>query len=984
LSVTEVLDGLGSWSLKLSDAAPDEITSQLGFLGHIAIVRGRVDVAATSASLLAAARYVGVLRERSKDRRTLEGDGMLFWLGDEDDKGKILETAVNLSAASISTAVSAVLPPAVHAGTINTAAGTYTGKHQYETPRSALDTITQAFGVEYRVNGSATIDVGTQAQLYRTTPNTIIAAKNAGADMDLTSLGAEVDVDESIRDYSTRVLLLGSSSDNGTTTTFATGSANAPSVPYLDMWGNTVQLTRMISESATPQGSVTARAQLQLNRFNRQQVKLTVTASDYEVSGPFNVGDNAYVYDPANGIYDTARSIDFRGELIHPDVVRISGATWPVTDDHTVAFRTQAGAWVDLTPWVLWETGGGEITVGDLPKSLTGPGGIPIPDRVDSLPDDTIPTAPTGLNLTTYAVVDPRGTLSAVIRAAWTPPTVNTDGTGITDLSHYFVAWRATDSDVFETTAVDTDTIDLTGLQVDQDFEVKVAAVDRSNHMSAYSSVVSIHSAVDDVAPAAPSTPTVTNYLGQLRIAWDGLTAAAGQMPPDFNRTDVHVSSTSGFTPSSATLVDSLSTAGVSYATATYASTRYVKLIAYDNAGNASAPSGQASGSTQQVVSADIFNGAVGSAKLADLAVITAKIDDLAVNNAKIGDMSVGKLTAGTMTADVVVSGRYTTALTGARTELNAVGLQIRNSSNTLLVNLDGTNNLVTGQLQTALSGTRLIINPGNTQADSIRFYPSSGSMYATLQTRTFSGQALIDAVAGSSRGDLAGGQFGCHPLEGYVRWGAPLTTTPNSFMVAREGEAQMNGPILLFSVDERFTASSGARRVEFYRYNSSGTQVTASVLRLIWNASGFPWLAGVGANCGIVFQGSGAVGVVDNTGTATNIQASSFDFASSETTKEAIAPIAQAFDPVAVVRGAPSKKWQYIFERLRQQKVGGTVPTRFGPIVEDLPAVLRRSFTGPDGTAIPGTDLASLIGVLWGAVGQLADDVDNLQRGAA
>jgi hypothetical protein len=697
VSVTETLGGLGSWDVKLSDTCPDEKLQQLDFLGHVVIVRGRVDVSATSASLLAAARYVGVLRQRSKDRRTLSGDGMLFWLGDEDDKGKILETAVNLSGASISTAVNAVLPPAVHAGTINTAAGTYTGKHQYETPRSALDTITAAFNVEYRVNGTGTIDVGTQAQLYRTTPNTIIAAKNAGQDLDLTSLGATFDVDESIRDYSTRVLLLGSSYDDGTTTTFATGSADAPSVPYKDLFGNTYQATRMISESGTPTGTVTQRAQLQLNRFNRAATALKVSATDYEIAGPFAVGDNAYVYDPANGIQDAARSIDFRGELIHPDVVRISGATWPVTEDHTVAFRTNAGAWIDLTPWVVWESGGGEITVGDLPKSLTSAAGNPVIDRADSLPDTTIPTAPTGLSLSTFAVNDPRGGLSAVIRASWTAPTLNTDGSVITDLTSYWVRWRVLGRPAWQASAVGVTQFDIPVL-IDTDYEVQVAAVDRTNHTSAFTASVTIHASVDTVAPNAPSDPAVTSYLGQLRIAWDGKDNTGAAMPNDFNRVDVHVSATTGFTPSTATLVASLSTAGVAYATAPYGVTRYVKLIAYDNAANASAASGQVSGATTQVADGDV------------------------------AALSVGKLTAGIMSADVTVSGRFATALTGARVEMNSLGFQKFDALSNLLVSITGTDALLTGIYKTALTGRRIEIGAAGSSGR-VQFYAPDGTL---------------------------------------------------------------------------------------------------------------------------------------------------------------------------------------------------------------------------------------------------------------
>src|SRR3712207_8485136 len=59
--------------------------------------------------------------------------------------------------------------------------------------------------------------------------------------------------------------------------------------------------------------------------------------------------------------------------LFRSDLVRVSGVTWPVAEGHTVAFRTGTGTWLDLMPFVTWETGTNEVTVGDLPKSLTNP-----------------------------------------------------------------------------------------------------------------------------------------------------------------------------------------------------------------------------------------------------------------------------------------------------------------------------------------------------------------------------------------------------------------------------------------------------------------------------------------------------------------------------------------------------------------------------------------------------------------------------------
>lgn len=685
MPVTEVLGSLGSFEVALTADVPDDVIRQVGYFGHLVVIEGQVDPVDVGDGLLEAARYVGVLRRKAHpDGWILAGSGMRFWLGDEDGKGHVLETQVTLTNATITAAVTAVLPPSVTLGTIHPLANPalrYTGSHVFQSPRQALDIICDAFGVEHRVNGDASLDVGTAAQLYDTaSPNTVIVRRESGTDMELTALAGDYDTDEDAYDYSTRVLLLGQTVGDGNTpdTVFATGAANAPVVPYADLLGNPVKLTRLISESGETSGSVTARAALQLNRFNRLNRSLTVRAADYENTAGHRVGDNVYVYDPETGIVDPARELYFRGRVLHPDVVRVTEDSWRVTGSHTVAFRTQAGVWLDLTRWVVPETSANDdITVGDLPRSLTRSPST-VSDRVDAARggnNGVAPKAPTALNLSTESILDARGNNVSVIVATWTGPTQNTDNSALTDLAYYVVHWRRTGATQWQSTAT-TDTSVSFPVALGLGYEVRVAAVDSVGDQSAWSSTSSVTAAVDSAAPSAPSQPVVTSYLGQLRIEWNGLTAGGTAMPSDFNRVDVHVSSTNGFTPSDATLVSSLSAKGAAFATAPYGATRYVKLVAYDHTGNISAASAQASGATVQAADGDI------------------------------AAVSVGKLTAGTVSADVVMAGRFATALTGARRELNAVGFQAFDASNNLLINLNGVDNLLTGRFRTGSGGT--------------------------------------------------------------------------------------------------------------------------------------------------------------------------------------------------------------------------------------------------------------------------------------
>jgi len=730
---------LGQWSLALSPETPDDVRAKLGFFGHVAIVRGAVDVDTLGDAILPRARYVGVLRQKGVgDDLTLSGSAMVFWLGDEDGKGHVIETPVVLTSATIAASAAAILPPTVTVGTIYplaNPAARYTGKHVYQSPREALQIICDAFGVEFRVNANATVDVGRPDQLYNTTaPDSIIVRNGAGSDVDLTAVSGSYDTEQGVFDYSSRVLLLGQSTGEGGEAgdVFVTGAADAPVVPYKDMRGNPVKMTRIISESGQTEGSVQARAQLQLNRFNRSTRALAVDADQYQADGVFVVGDGTYVYDPDAGVVDTAREIPFRGELLHPDLIRISSVTWPISEGHTVAFRTDSGVWLDLTRWVQWEagsSGGGlgtsglsEIIVGDLPRSLTSPSGNAVQDRVDAAQpttgDASIPKAPTGLTRTTTTAFGTWGEQIAYIKPSWQAVTQNTDNTAITDLSHYEVRHRAQFrapgwSGTELTSDLTLDVVAAPGLM----YDLEVRAVDKAGNGSDWVAFEPIMAATDSGAPPAPADPVVTSNLGQLKILYIGTDNLGNPMPADTLSVGVYVAPVEDFEIDDVDVehVTDLNPfiEGYAFGKTPYWTTVWVRLFAIDAAGNLSASSAAMPSYTFPVLSDDIFAGAVGSEKLADLAVITAKINDLAVNNAKIGNVAVGKLTAGIMSADVTISGRFTTALTGARVELNALGFQKYDAGGQLMVSITGSDALLTGRYRSAVSGRRIEMGSG-------------------------------------------------------------------------------------------------------------------------------------------------------------------------------------------------------------------------------------------------------------------------------
>jgi hypothetical protein len=707
--IVEVLQALGSWELTLDDATPRSVVDQLGYFGHLVVIDGPVDVEATGEALLDAARYAGVLRERDTEARKFAGSGMVYWLGDEDDKGDLIEDELTLTSQTLAQCVTAILPAAAPAGTIwpqPVPAQRYTGKHRFQTRRKALSIVCDAFGVEFRVNNDGTVDVGTRANLYQGVPRADgkpapLIVRQPGTDIDLVALEGKLSAKGSVYDYSNRIVLVGQTTEAGE---FATGSANAPSTPYVDLHGNPVKSTRLVSESTETTGSVASRSQLQLNRFNRITRTLSLDVEEYATEGTFRVGDDVYVYDPDSGIFDLARQLDFHGEPINPDVIRCSGVTWPVARGMTVAFRTGAGLWLDLTPFVTWETGGGDITVGDLPKSLTRPTDDPLALRVDAsraTVSTAVPKPPTALSLGSSTIVDPRsGASTGRISAGWTAPTENTDNSVPVNFGYYLVQWRVTGQPSWHTTFTTDTAIDLAAV-LDLAYDVQVFAVNPAGVRStALTGTITVTR--DTVGPPAPADPTVDGdtWPGYLRIGYLGATASAAPWPADTNRVDVHVSTTGPtFTHGPATLHASLTPfgAGVDLVETPPGATRWIKLVAVDHTGNEGTPSATVSGTVRAIRDGDIVS------------------------------MNVSKLLAGTVAADVVIAGRFTTALTGARRELNSVGFQGWDATNNLTISLDGVNNLLTGIFRTALTGRRIEIGSAGF-AGSIRFLSPDGT----------------------------------------------------------------------------------------------------------------------------------------------------------------------------------------------------------------------------------------------------------------
>jgi hypothetical protein len=91
-------------------------------------------------------------------------------------------------------------------------------------------------------------------------------------------------------------------------------------------------------------------------------------------------------------------------------------------------------------------------------------------------------------------------------------------------------------------------------------------------------------------APATPDVPAAIGIVQGLQVTWDGLLGGVAPLA-NFQYVQVHVGTSAGFTPSVATLVGTLATAGtLSISGLTVSATYYVKLVALTTAGVASPP----------------------------------------------------------------------------------------------------------------------------------------------------------------------------------------------------------------------------------------------------------------------------------------------------------------------------------------------------------------------------------------------------------
>jgi hypothetical protein len=558
---------------------------------------------------------------------------------------------------------------------------------------------------------------------------------------------------------------------------------------------------------------------------------------------------------------------------------------------------------------------------------------------------------------------------------------------------------------------------------------VRVAAIDRSGNQSAWSSSLEITTASDDTPAPVPAAPTLSVWFRTIDITSDGLGSVGEVMPSDWDHNEVWLSQAASPTlPATASepVAFNPATTGAQHVANLYGAGTwnqpdipigvgwYAVLRSVDRTGNVSAPSAVAGPVTaEQLVQIDIGPGAIGRLQVIDGEIVRAKIGDAAINSAKVEELQAGLITTGTMTATVTNSGIIQTASTGSRLRFDSSGLQLYNAANTMVGQwkTSDASMLMTGTFRTALSGERLELLPDGT----FRLYPAAGTNFNAIYNEGGGGLIFRSGFDGANRA----GFLYLRSNSAQISYGTPGTLIASSRLQCSIDASELWGGQIVYRADRNFGTTHRHTFTQF----SGNADIFNTVLYLqdTGGTGQFPWFHSIGGNSGFIF-GPNYMATANSAANLIELRASNVASPSSRRLKQREKAIGWArpgrAEPVTaldVIRGAKAKEWEYIHEAKgtrpprpgkNQQRIldeqgrplrdadgremfeevdvdwsweEQPAPKHYGPMAEDLEAIapdlVRRD---PEDPGMIYTDVRDLLGVLWKAVDELADQLDT------
>jgi hypothetical protein len=205
--------------------------------------------------------------------------------------------------------------------------------------------------------------------------------------------------------------------------------------------------------------------------------------------------------------------------------------------------------------------------------------------------------------------------------ASWDKVILNTDNSPCLDLKDYHVNVSNGQTSVdFYTTDTKFEFTDAANIQqwgtLQNSLTVSVTARDRNYNESPLPAVKHF----DPLMPPTPSTPVIGGYIGLLLVSWDGKDNAGHAMPSNVGYAEVHVSTDTGFTPTTATFVGRVfheaNTSSFSVPGLVAGKTYYIKLVAVNLMNKRSGASAQASGAPGRISGLDIQDGQISPSQI--------------------------------------------------------------------------------------------------------------------------------------------------------------------------------------------------------------------------------------------------------------------------------------------------------------------------------------------------------------------------------
>ncbi len=303
-----------------------------------------------------------------------------------------------------------------------------------------------------------------------------------------------------------------------------------------------------------------------------------------------------------------------------------------------------------------------------------GSGSIPNPNPPGQ--DTRTPSAPQNLTVDSVSYIDGNGEPRGQIRALFDEVTTATDDSAMEVVRYEMWGQLLSRDDRWRNIGTgETPPIVDTPYVPGDVWRIRVQAVGKfSTVPGELSEIVEITVQDDTTPPPEPSAPIMSSRLGTVRVEWDGLTDSDTDMPLDFSRVEVHMSSQPDFEPTLATIIDTYTgTRALSVLSdLPYNTEVFVGFVAVDRSGNKSNLSVVSSAEVTPLVDTDLIGEVIDGANIVEGSISASeKIIGETITGELIQGLAIqaGHIESNAITADKIEAG----AITAEKLQLGAV-----------------------------------------------------------------------------------------------------------------------------------------------------------------------------------------------------------------------------------------------------------------------------------------------------------------------